>query len=55
MVPDGEGNFYCVIIMRPGKDLLSARRGRPQKPEHQWRVEQECLPGITVACRLDEV
>jgi hypothetical protein len=27
MVPDGDGNFYCAIIMRPGKDLLSTRRG----------------------------
>ena len=48
MVPDGEGNFYCAIIMRPGKDLLSTRRGWPQIPVHMRRVQ------IRGACRLPQ-
>jgi len=38
MVPDGEGIFYCEIIMRPRKNLLSARSGWPQIPVHMRRA-----------------
>ncbi len=31
-VSDGEGIFYCAIIIRPGKDLLLTWRGWPQIP-----------------------
>ena len=48
MIPDGEGIFYCAIIMRPGKDLLSTRRGWPQIPVHMRRVQ------IRGACRLPQ-
>ena len=45
MVPDGEGNFYCAIIMRPGKDLLSTRRGWPQIPVHSSGYRSGVLAG----------
>ena len=48
MVPDGDGIFYCAIIMRPGKDLLSTRRGWPQIPVHMRRVQ------IRGVCRLPQ-
>jgi len=50
MVSDGEGNFYCAIIMRPGKDLLSTRRGWPQIPGTCGGTDQGCLPDTTMAC-----
>jgi hypothetical protein len=48
MVPDVDGIFYCAIIMRPGKDLLSTRRGWPQIPVHMRRVQ------IRGACRIPQ-
>jgi hypothetical protein len=48
MVPGGEGIFYCAIIMRPRKNLLSARRGWPQIPVHMLRVQ------IRGACRVPQ-
>jgi hypothetical protein len=52
MVPDGDGIFYCAIIMRPGKDQLSTRRGWPQIPVHMAGADHGCLPDSTMACRL---
>jgi hypothetical protein len=45
MVPDGDGIFYCAIIMWPGKDLLSTRRGWPQIPVHMRRDRSGVLAG----------
>jgi hypothetical protein len=48
VVSDGDGIFFCAIIMRPGKYLLSTRRGWPQIPVHMRRVQ------IRGACRIPQ-
>jgi len=47
-VPNGFGDYYCAIVIKPGELQLSTRRGWPQIPVHMRRVQ------ISGACRIPQ-